>query len=244
MSLVFWIALAILEGRVGKFFVKMFKLLKWKKSKKERKQTKNSFNYSDNFDVDEDVIAEEKRIAENYPYMMENNAMIVKNLRKNFGKLSAVKNISFGVERAECFGMLGENGAGKTTTFKLITGAIKLTSGDVWINKYNTKTNMDEVFKDIGYCPQFDGLLNNLTGRETLEIICRIRGIQEELIQQQIVDLSKLLQFSDYIDRVVDEYSGGTKRKLSFAIVSYLFVKKEINSNIIKIISRPLLEIR
>lgn len=215
LATVFWTTLTLLESHMGKSLFRFWKIFSkfLTFTKKQVLVNQNSQRKTDN-----DVEMEEIKISD-YPRTQHDQyAMVVKNISKNFGRVQAVRNISFSVERGECFGMLGENGAGKTTTFKMITGATKLTYGNIWINRFNTNDHINEVFKDIGYCPQFNGLLNELTGRETLEIIFRVRGIKEHLIEPQILHLSELLQFSKYIDRIVDEYSGGTKRKLSFAI--------------------------
>ncbi|KPM06947.1 ABC transporter sub-family A-like protein 9 [Sarcoptes scabiei] len=180
-----------------------------------RKQTP----HYDKSNFEEDVVEERLRIQQtSLPTLCKTDSMIVKNIRKNYGNFEAVRDISFGVKHGECFGVLGENGAGKTTLFKMITGYETITSGEVFINGIDIRENMTEIYKYIGYCPQFDGLLEHLTGRETLRIISRIRGIKENFIDSQIEVLSELLRFRKHIDHQVQSYSGGTKRKLSFAI--------------------------
>lgn len=172
--------------------------------------------------LESDVQTEELRIKRrSYFTLFQTDSMIVKNVCKYYGKFPAVRNISFGVKRGECFGILGENGAGKTTLFKMITGSENVTNGDIIINGNNVKENMNLVYKDIGYCPQFNGLVDYFTGRETLKIISNIRGIKQHLIDKQIDLLGKLLKMEKHIDHKVESYSGGTKRKLSFAIVSF-----------------------
>jgi len=172
---------------------------------------------------DDDVLAEENRIRRrSFFTLSRTDAMVVQNLSKNYGRFAAVSEITFGVRKSECFGMLGMNGAGKTTTFKMLTGATKITSGDAYIGGKSVRNHKADVYKQIGYCPQFDGLLDQLTGRETLRIISQIRGVKVKLIERQIDALAELLFFSKHIDKQVAGYSGGTKRKLSFAIVSYI----------------------
>uniref|UniRef100_A0A0N4V0A2 ABC transporter domain-containing protein n=1 Tax=Enterobius vermicularis TaxID=51028 RepID=A0A0N4V0A2_ENTVE len=84
-------------------------------------------------------------------------------LHKFYGSFCAVKNLTFGVEDDECFGLLGANGAGKTTTFRVVTGEALCNFGKVVINGQPAGN-----VKAIGFCPQFDALLEDLTGRETL----------------------------------------------------------------------------
>ncbi|CAG2182537.1 unnamed protein product, partial [Oppiella nova] len=139
-------------------------------------------------------------------------------MTKTYGNFTAVDHISYGVKRGECFGLLGVNGAGKTTTFKMITGDETISSGDIYVNGCNVKSSIQEVQRQIGYCPQFDGLLEQLTGRETLILFCRLRGIKEYDIERHIQEISKLLYFDMHLNKLVKNYSGGTKRKLSTAV--------------------------
>lgn len=122
------------------------------------------------------------------------------------------------VHRAECFGLLGVNGAGKTTTFKMLTGDTKISSGEAFVRGISLKTNMPQVHKIIGYCPQFDALLVDLTGTETLEIFALLRGIHPNDIPALSKRLAADLNFMKHINKRVEEYSGGNKRKLSTAI--------------------------
>lgn len=118
----------------------------------------------------------------------------------------------------ECFGLLGVNGAGKTTTFKMLIGDLTISRGDAWILGISIKKHMKLVYNDIGYCPQFDALLGELTGRETLRIICLIRGIASHKIEFLSLRLAKEFNFLKHIDKQTKEYSGGNKRKLSTAL--------------------------
>lgn len=209
-AVIFWSILTLLES----------KIIKWS-SISALWKAKPSINTKADTKQDDDVLSEEERICTKSSYdLSKSDTMIVKNVTKKYGKFVAVNNISFGVKKSECFGILGVNGAGKTTTFKMITGAEEITNGMIFINGNDVKKDMSKVYRDIGYCPQFDGLLDTLTGRETLKIVSRIRGIKEDLIDSQIDALSRLLFFEKHINQPVEGYSGGTKRKLSFAIVS------------------------
>lgn len=80
-------------------------------------------------------------------------------------KKRAVKGINFGITPGECFGLLGTNGAGKTTTFKMLCGEIKPTTGFAQIEGMDVATQMKNIRYLIGYCPQFDALLDKLTTR-------------------------------------------------------------------------------
>jgi len=195
------------------------------KNKSKNDANTDNYNLDTAVKSDEDVLLEEKRLEKtSLVDLSQSDTLIIKNLTKNYGSFCAVDNISYGVRRGECFGLLGINGAGKTTTFKMITGDEPISSGDIYVNGCNVKNSIQQVQRQIGYCPQFDGLLDQLTGRETLTLFSRLRGIKEYEIPSQINEISRLLYFDMHIDKLVGKYSGGTKRKLSTAVVSFIII--------------------
>lgn len=137
-------------------------------------------------------------------------------MSKNWLIKKKLANIS--ISRAECFGLLGVNGAGKTSTFKMLTGDHRISSGEAFVRGISLKNDMPEVHKIIGYCPQFDALIEDLTGSETLELFSLLRGIHPNDIPALSRRLANELNFTKHIDKKVCEYSGGNKRKLSTAV--------------------------
>lgn len=130
----------------------------------------------------------------------------------------AVRNLSLAVEPGEVFGLLGHNGAGKTTTMKIIIAEEAATRGRVQIGGNNINSNMTEAFRQMGYCPQHDAQWKNITVREHLECYAAIRGVPWGDIGR-IVDLYLTgLQIHEHADKQTQECSGGTRRKLSFAM--------------------------
>lgn len=113
---------------------------------------------------------------------------------------------------------MGVNGAGKTTTFKMLTGDVHITFGSAYVKGLNLASEMNEIYKEIGYCPQFDGLLEDLTGRETLKLFCLLRGVRMKRINHISEELAKSFGFAKHLDKETKAYSGGSKRKLSSAI--------------------------
>jgi ATP-binding cassette, subfamily A (ABC1), member 3 len=89
----------------------------------------------------------------------------------------AVDNLSFGIKRGEVFGLLGINGAGKTTTFKMLAGEVTSTAGDSYFKGMKISENIDKVREDLGYCPQFDALIENLTVYEQLELFYDLKSL-------------------------------------------------------------------
>uniref|UniRef100_A0A8C0LQW2 ATP-binding cassette sub-family A member 17-like n=1 Tax=Canis lupus dingo TaxID=286419 RepID=A0A8C0LQW2_CANLU len=132
--------------------------------------------------------------------------------------LLAVNKVSFTVQAGECFGLLGLNGAGKTSIFKMLTGDEPITSGDAFLRGLSIRSHIREVRQSVGYCPQLDTLLNYMTGRETLVMFARIRGIPERHISACVEQVLDDLLMYTFANMLVRTYSGGNKRKLSTGI--------------------------
>ncbi|VDM35759.1 unnamed protein product [Hydatigera taeniaeformis] len=145
------------------------------------------------------------------------------NLTKCYPKKAkpAVNQLTFGVRPGECFGLLGVNGAGKTTTFNMLTTTIHPTSGTILIGDCNITEKSGLSSHDlIGYCPQFDALLSNLTGFETLQLFARIHGYPERVISTLANRLIDRMSLSPHANKPVHTYSGGNLRKLSTAVAT------------------------
>uniref|UniRef100_A0A8W7P6N4 ABC transporter domain-containing protein n=1 Tax=Anopheles coluzzii TaxID=1518534 RepID=A0A8W7P6N4_ANOCL len=167
---------------------------------------------------DDDVLEEKRRVKSLSDGELANKNLVASDLTKYYGKFLAVNQLSVSVEGSECFGLLGVNGAGKTSTFKMLTGDENISAGEAWVKGISLKSNLNQVHKVIGYCPQFDALLEDLTGRETMKIFALLRGIPQQEIALETVRLAEELNFMKHIDKRVKEYSGGNKRKLSTAL--------------------------
>lgn len=169
--------------------------------------------------IDEDVVAEEARVANG-----TDDIIVINKLRKVFkqkrGPKAAVAQLSFGIPKGQCFGFLGVNGAGKSTTLKMLTGDESPSSGTAMLNKIDAFKYAQEVRKLIGYCPQFDPLNGLLTAEETLVFYARIRGMPEAQIGKMVMYLCDRLTLSqdNQHTRPCGTYSGGNKRKLSVAM--------------------------
>ncbi|XP_064446386.1 phospholipid-transporting ATPase ABCA3-like [Mirounga angustirostris] len=168
----------------------------------------------------DDVQYERNRILEQ-PQELLNFTVLIKELTKIYftcPAVLAVRNISLGIQKEECFGLLGLNGAGKTTTFEILTGEETATSGDVFIENLSITKNLLEVRSKIGYCPQSDALLDYMTAREILVMYARLWGVPETQITQYVNKLLQSLNLEPYADKFINTYSGGNKRRLSNAI--------------------------
>ena len=100
----------------------------------------------DMVEEDDDVKKERERINDtDVSQIQQKDALILKNLSKNYGRFRAVRGVSIGIPQQECFGLLGQNGAGKTTTFKMMTGDENVTGGNAFLNKYDVKNHIKQV---------------------------------------------------------------------------------------------------
>eukprot|EP00049_Salpingoeca_infusionum_P004186 m.75537 g.75537 ORF g.75537 m.75537 type:complete len:1711 (-) comp12452_c2_seq4:1262-6394(-) len=154
------------------------------------------------------------------------DVLIVDNLSKTFDVGSccgvepfyAVDRLSFTVGKGDCFGLLGVNGAGKTTTFRMLTGDESMTGGRAVLKGFDVRTQQHRARQLMGYCPQFDGLIENLTGRELLTMYARLRGVLPKYIPVVVNELIDGMMLNKHADKPCGTYSGGNKRKLSTAV--------------------------
>uniref|UniRef100_A0A5F9DDH4 ABC transporter domain-containing protein n=1 Tax=Oryctolagus cuniculus TaxID=9986 RepID=A0A5F9DDH4_RABIT len=170
---------------------------------------------------DQDVAKEAETIKMHLEKLCKKNPLVVKEVSKvyeNKVPVVAVNKVSFTVQAKECFGLLGLNGAGKTSIFKMLAGEKPITSGEAFVRGISISSDLERVRKWIGYCPQFDALLNFMTGRETLVMYSRIRGIPECHISTCVDQILEDLVLYMDADKLVKTYSGGNKRKLSTGI--------------------------
>jgi len=167
--------------------------------------------------VDEDIKEEADRVKQSDPALMPVRAETV---RKTFGNVVAVQNVSFGLEYGECFALLGVSGAGKTTTFKCLTGELYPSQGRLTINGHDVTTSagFNKARKMIGYCPQFDAIFEGVTVKEHLEIYAALKGIKASLRARLIDKAIRDMDLTDYTNIRANVLSGGNKRKLSVAI--------------------------
>lgn len=171
------------------------------------------------FEEDSDVLAEKNRVMKG---QADTDVIVMKNLRKVYGPASyskvAVKGVSLGIPRGECFGYLGINGAGKTSTLAMLTGDVLPSDGEAYLNGLDIMKNQDEVRRLLGYCPQHDALLERLTVREHLELFGRIKNVPEASLNKFVMGILQDMNLSQYENKLAGELSGGNKRKLSVGI--------------------------
>ncbi|XP_044739863.1 phospholipid-transporting ATPase ABCA3-like [Chrysoperla carnea] len=211
---IYFILLMAIENRI--ILIQIFKYFKRAKKSQQQNTSHNIEQYGD-----PDVIKESKYVSnylksDNYVDKPKDN-LLVHQLEKKFHKVKAVNRISFSVRDGECFGLLGVNGAGKTTAFRLLTGDIKGT-GDALIDNVTLNKNRRAFLSRMGYCPQFEGILPVLSGREILKLFAKLRGVPQKEIKDEVNKWLTLLGLTEFADQACGTYSGGNKRKLSAAL--------------------------
>jgi len=144
-------------------------------------------------------------------------AIEVKNLGKHYGKLQAVDNLSFKVEKGTSFGLLGLNGAGKTTTLKMLVSLIKPNSGTATVSGYDILKEPMEVRRHIGYVSENPSFYTRMTTMETLNYIAKLLDIPASLRKERIEKNLELVGLVDKKDNYVGEYSRGMRHRLSLA---------------------------
>ena len=136
------------------------------------------------------------------------------NLSKHYGDVHAVSEMSLNVRKGEIYGFLGLNGAGKTTTIRMLLGMIRPTSGAAFINGKKVYADNLELWKNIGSLVEIPYSYPNLTVRENLDIIRRLRFISDKNSVDKVID--KLLLRS-YADRKTKNLSLGNAQRLGLA---------------------------
>ncbi|XP_032690164.1 phospholipid-transporting ATPase ABCA1-like isoform X2 [Odontomachus brunneus] len=147
-----------------------------------------------------------------------NSLFLVYELSKYYGKLMAVKEVSFRVKPRECFGLLGVNGAGKSTTFRMLTGEEIPNSGIMYLKNADFHTNRKQYMSEMGYCPQTDALIPSLNTFDHLRLFARLRGIPKSKVELEVNKWINRLNLTACMSQPSDTYSGGNKRRLNIAM--------------------------
>ena len=139
------------------------------------------------------------------------------NLVKRFGKLEAVKGISFSVKEGEIFGFLGPNGAGKTTTINILCTLLKPTDGQAKVNGYDVIKERSQVRQSIGLVFQEPSLDDYLTAEQNLRFHGYAYGIPKNVLEPRLKELLEMMELWDRRKGKINTYSGGMKRRLEIA---------------------------
>ena len=143
--------------------------------------------------------------------------LLIENLCKQYGKLTAVDNLSLQVDTGAIFGLVGPNGAGKTTTMKILAALLTPTSGKAWIAGEDVSANPSRIRQLVGYMPDFFGVYDDLKVDEYLDFYAASYGISVRERRMIIGDLLELVDLSHKRQAYVDSLSRSMKQRLCLA---------------------------
>jgi ABC-2 type transport system ATP-binding protein len=138
-------------------------------------------------------------------------------LFRSYRGIPAVQDVSFRVTPGEIVGFLGPNGAGKSTTVKMITGILRPNDGHVLFQGKDIRQDMVAFRSAIGYVPEEAHLYNYLSALEYLQLVGRLRGLDEALIESKAVGLLRLLDLESWQHSPISSYSKGMRQRVLIA---------------------------
>ncbi len=150
--------------------------------------------------------------------MPDNNIKVeVKNLKKHFGSIEAVRGISFKLSKGEVLGFLGPNGAGKSTTMRMITGFIPPSAGTARVGGYDVTTNPIKVKQQIGYLPENAPSYESMNVTKFLEFAGSIRGYKGSELDDRVDDSIEKCVLQTVRNQTISTLSKGYRQRCCFA---------------------------
>ncbi|MCX8150353.1 MAG: ABC transporter ATP-binding protein [Candidatus Bathyarchaeota archaeon] len=148
------------------------------------------------------------------PRNFRNQFVVLREVTKKYGGLTALKKISFEIGEGEIFGYIGPNGAGKTTTMKILVGLLTDFEGEVYIGGFQVPKQKSEVHKLLGYLPQSVGFQEWRTVDHALKTFGKLSGLTETEIEKRITEVLDLLALSEVRHKKIAQLSGGMTQKV------------------------------
>ncbi len=143
--------------------------------------------------------------------------IVVEGLRRDFGQLVAVHDLSFSVGDGEIFGLLGPNGAGKTTTLRMLSGLIRPTAGQATVNGHELGDGTQHIRAMTGILTESPGLHDKLTARQNLAYYGRLYGLRGDELRGAVERYLGVVGMSEHADRRVGGFSKGMRQKVAIA---------------------------
>ena len=141
----------------------------------------------------------------------------VSNLHKSFGKVKAVRGISFEVRDGEITGLLGPNGAGKTTTLRMLYSLLPPDEGEIRIDGLDPTRDAMAIKRTLGVVPDSRGLYTRMSARENISYYGTLHGMSARDISSRIEELVETLDMTDFIERRTEGFSQGQRVKVAIA---------------------------
>ena len=143
-----------------------------------------------------------------------NEIITTEKLFKHFGNVKAVSDLSLNIRKGEIYGFLGLNGAGKTTTIRMMLGLIRPTSGACYISGKQVSSRNSDIWKNVGYMVEVPSSYPDLTVRENLDIIRKLRSVSDRKATDTIIGN---LHLGEYANRKAMNLSQGNNQRLGLA---------------------------
>lgn len=141
----------------------------------------------------------------------------VQHLSKRYGPFTAVDDVSFSVGAGEILGFLGPNGAGKTTTMRIITGYMPASEGTVTVAGHDVFSDAIEAKKRTGYLPETPPLYPDMSVRDYVTFVARIKGVPSREVRSRVDDVMKKTHIADMASRHCGKLSKGYKQRVGLA---------------------------
>jgi ABC-2 type transport system ATP-binding protein len=141
----------------------------------------------------------------------------VQHLTKRYGRVTAVDDVSFRVERGEILGFLGPNGAGKTTTMRILTGYMPASEGRATVAGYDVFDSPIEAKRRTGYLPETPPLYPDMTVREYLDFVARIKGVPATERRERVEAVMQRTRVVDMATRHCGKLSKGYRQRVGLA---------------------------
>jgi ABC-2 type transport system ATP-binding protein len=148
---------------------------------------------------------------------MSSKLVVLKNVKKSFGKINAVDGIKLELRSGELLGLTGPDGAGKTTLLRLLAGAMIPDTGKVLVNGFDMVQDPDRAREGLGYLSQNFSLYEDLTVMENIRFFAEVRGISSDHWRPRALEILEFVGLVDYRERLAGNLSGGMKQKLGLA---------------------------
>ncbi|WP_164667617.1 ABC transporter ATP-binding protein [Virgibacillus doumboii] len=140
----------------------------------------------------------------------------MENIQHSYNKETVLKEVNLNIPEGQLFGLLGPSGSGKTTMVKIMIGLLTPSNGTTRIE--SEKMPSFKQMQKIGYMAQSDALYSELTARENLHFFASIYKIPKKQQKERIEGAAKIVDLSDHLDKTLEKFSGGMKRRMSLAI--------------------------
>lgn len=138
-------------------------------------------------------------------------------VRRSYGAKVAVDRLNLRIQPGELYALLGHNGAGKTTAIKMLVGLLRPNEGVVRVGGFDLVQNTREAVALIGYVPDQPYLYDKLSGREVLQFIAKMYGMNAELAAANIDREIARFELALFVDQLTESYSHGMKQRMVFA---------------------------